>query len=84
MRDNYSEYLRQKGLLAAKKRGDTSGINNHNADKTIYRWENIETREIMECTRVESYQRGLTRTGVQAVMDKRQTMTGGWRFLGAV
>ena len=85
MRDNYSEYLREKGLLAAGKRGDTSGINNYNADKAIYRWENIETGEIMECTRVESYQRGpLTKTGVQSVMDKRQTMTGGWRLLGSL
>lgn len=85
MRDDYSEYQREKGLLAARKRGDTSGINNPKADKAIYRWENIETQEIMECTRVQAWKHGpLTKTGVQSVMDKRQTKTGGWRFLGKV
>lgn len=85
MRDNYSEYRKEKNMLAVKSRGDISGLNNPKADKNIYRWENIETQEIMECTRVQAWKHGpLTKTGVQSVMDKRQTKTGGWRFLGKV
>lgn len=82
-RNDYPDYLKRKAQHAADMRGCILGKNNPRADLTVYLWKKIESGEIVKSTRIDMWEKGLTKSGIKDVFSGRQKQTGGWLFLGA-
>lgn len=75
---NHYNFRRAKTTKATNSRGDISGKNNPRADKKIYAFRVVDTGEILNCTRVELFQRfGIRPAAMCSLFNGRQKKTGG-------
>lgn len=80
---NHHNIVKEKAKKASECRGDISGLNNPKADKNIYKFEVIDTGEIVETTKfgIKNRFKDIKTSNLSSVFSGRQNQTAGIRLI---